>query len=140
MSDFELKNAEKNYGASDRRAKREPIIRPGLPLEWETFTERVTRLCLHRRLGEIGLSQWKHLMDQHKALTDEQLLAGVSKLEKAPAERKEWAVHRPFTPEGRKGFCEAMASLRNPNVPHIARERLLKIGESIEARQRAHGA
>lgn len=36
------------------------------------------------------------------------------------------------------GFCEAMRKLRNPDVPMTDRPALLRIGESIEARQRPH--
>ena len=35
-------------------------------------------------------------------------------------------------------FMAALNSLRNPSVPHIAREHLLAIGERMEARQRPH--
>jgi hypothetical protein len=42
---------------------------------------------------------------------------------------------RPFTAAQRREFEDAMAKLRDPDVPMFAREHLLAIGEKIKARQ-----
>jgi hypothetical protein len=47
-------------------------------------------------------------------------------------------MHKPFTRAEWLDFCAAMRGLRDPTVPHMAREVLLRIGAGIEARQRPH--
>ena len=80
MTEYAKKNVVTTVGAGG--SKNSPTIRPGLPSNSETFTERVTRLCLHRRLGEIGVGQWRPVMDRHRSLTDQQMLDEMSKLER----------------------------------------------------------
>lgn len=117
---------------SAERDRRLALPAPG---EHETFAAQVTRLGLHRRLGDIGVSRWRDLLRQR--LTDQALLDAVKRLEAGRrafddddtaalfTKRREW-----------QEFLGALNALRDASVPIIARDPLLKIGEKIEGRQR----
>lgn len=61
--------------------RREQTVRIASPGGGESFTDRVTRLKLHRRLGTIGVGRWKVIMHRHRRIADAELLAAVARLE-----------------------------------------------------------
>jgi hypothetical protein len=69
----------------------------------------------------------KRSMPQPRELPEHRLLNGPR--------QDDSSLHRPFTPAERRDFDDAMAALRDPNVPMLARASLLAMGKQIEARQ-----
>jgi hypothetical protein len=138
MNDFESGNVLISDGTIGLRPeRRSAVIRPGLPPDWETFTQRVSRMTLHERLGKIGAGQWNPIIDRHRLLTDQQVLEAVARLERGQRAFDDGHPQAAFTRRADwDGFVAAMRSLRDRSIPCQDRQALIRMGEKIEARQR----
>ena len=130
----ELEDLRGEFEAAERE-RRPALAAPGTV---ETFSARVDRLAISgRRLAAIGVQRWKVLMDRHRDISDQELLAAFDRLEAGKSAllraSDDW---EPFkTKREWDDFQACLTSLRDPNTPHAAREPLLKIGEQMEVRQ-----
>jgi hypothetical protein len=110
----------------------------------ENFRARLIRMGwppagkIGMALGRIGASKYRVAIQAHAKLTDRQLFDGMERLRADKPWTPDWQPDdAPF--EHRRDWdalLAALASLRDPTIPCYDRDSLLKIGATIEARQR----
>ena len=118
-----------------QREARAALPASGAP---ESFAARCQRLGIGgRRLVAIGVQRYRPVMARHLELSDQQVVASLTRLERGRPAFDESDAQVPFTQRRDwDEFAAAMASLRDPSHQHYGRAELLAIGEKIEQRQR----